>query len=262
MLLETACQTVREHGAGTYRICSRDGRRATRRLFCNPGTTLLCEFLPRKRRKGTPISPAEISLWNTLAKMKTSSRTQSSFDIFRHNFVLIERYTTSSGLWPSKCASAKRFLANPTSELRAFYDHLTMDPEKRHKDWTAWYEKGEKEAVRLGANAFSIDELCSLCRRGGIKSIPYPHKEHDTAYMAAAIRKMIDQKSPHSGMPLEQSYEGLSWTGPRYDHDARVRWDNSSDEPRGWYDEEYHGCGNGYYWIMLDASHAMFIEKD
>lgn len=30
----------------------------------------------------------------------------------------------------------------------------------------------------------------------------------------------------------------------------------------GYYSEEYTGCGNGYYSILLDAKHALFCEKD
>ena len=30
----------------------------------------------------------------------------------------------------------------------------------------------------------------------------------------------------------------------------------------GYYSEEYTGCGNGYYYILLDAKHALFCEKD
>jgi hypothetical protein len=30
----------------------------------------------------------------------------------------------------------------------------------------------------------------------------------------------------------------------------------------GYYSEEYTGCANGYYYILLDAKHALFCEKD
>lgn len=261
MLNETACRAVTEHGPGPYRITMPDGKTVIRRLFCNPGSTLLCEFLPRKRRKGTVVPPAEISSWKDVAKVEAGPQ-KESFDIFRHNLQKIVRYTSASGLWPSKRESAERFLANPDQQLRSFFGLLTMSSDRRHEDWTGWYRDVCGEAARLGAGAFSIDELEALCREAGIKSIPYPDRERDSGYMRQAIRNVIEKKTPHSGMPVEQSFDGLSWRSPRYDHSARVRWDNGTGEPRGWYDEEYHGCGNGYYWIMLDGSHAMFIEKD
>ena len=30
----------------------------------------------------------------------------------------------------------------------------------------------------------------------------------------------------------------------------------------GYYSEEYTGCANGYYYLLLDAKHALFYEKD
>lgn len=262
MNIDTACRTVREHGPGTYAITLPDGKTVRKRLFCNPGSTLLCEFLPRKRRKGTPLSPAIISAWISVCKEENAKKEKSSFDVFRHNFEKIVRYTSASGLWPGHLTAAKAFLTLPDNDQRAFHALLTTPNEQRHKDWSAWYEKTCKEADRLGFGKLSVDELEALCRPNGIKSIPYQHPENDTAFMANAIRTVIETKSPHSGLPIEKSFLGISWRSPRYDHSARVRWDNTAQEPRGWYDEEYHGCGNGYYWLLLDASHAMFCEKD
>jgi hypothetical protein len=30
----------------------------------------------------------------------------------------------------------------------------------------------------------------------------------------------------------------------------------------GWYSEEYRNCGNGHYYLALDATHAVYYEKD
>ena len=31
---------------------------------------------------------------------------------------------------------------------------------------------------------------------------------------------------------------------------------------RGWYSEEYRNCGNGHYYLLFDATHAIFYEDD
>ena len=31
---------------------------------------------------------------------------------------------------------------------------------------------------------------------------------------------------------------------------------------RGWYSEEYRDCGNGHYYLLIDAKHAIFSEND
>jgi hypothetical protein len=51
------------------------------------------------------------------------------------------------------------------------------------------------------------------------------------------------------------------------------RWTNGYDNTisvevckdgkfRGWYSEEYRQCGNGHYYLLFDATHAIFYEDD
>lgn len=44
----------------------------------------------------------------------------------------------------------------------------------------------------------------------------------------------------------------------KYDHS--FRYDPGVN--RAWYNEEYHNCGNGYYYLALDENTAIFYEKD
>ena len=51
----------------------------------------------------------------------------------------------------------------------------------------------------------------------------------------------------------------------RASYDVRFQYkpaDETCDEPRGWYSEEYKGCGNGHYYIALNGTHALFMEDD
>lgn len=45
-----------------------------------------------------------------------------------------------------------------------------------------------------------------------------------------------------------------------YDNSVEVRFDD--DCARGWYSEEYLNCGNGHYYLLFDATHAIFYEDD
>lgn len=270
MNIEIACREVQQKGPSTYRIRYQDGKTETKRLFSNPGTFLLCEMLPRKRKKGKIINSSLINTMTAIEKMpekKSASRNEPSFDAFRHNLVKVYRYTLASGLWPSTCKGAKAMTETPDDKLRALFDlfenHWEKTGEgKTYKDFSEWYSAVEKAASELGGGCFSVDELDNLRKPCAIKSIPFPKKDRDSGLIRTAIQNVIKNRSPHSGMPVEQSYIGLSWRSPRYDHDARVRWENGKDEPCGYYSEEYHNCGNGYYWILLDHQHAMFVEKD
>ena len=45
-------------------------------------------------------------------------------------------------------------------------------------------------------------------------------------------------------------------------YDNRLEVVNINGMFLGYYSEEYTGCLNGYYYILLDAKHALFCEKD
>ena len=46
-----------------------------------------------------------------------------------------------------------------------------------------------------------------------------------------------------------------------YDCSVEVRFDDNG-VGRAWYSEEYVGCANGWYYLMFDATHAIFYDKD
>lgn len=266
MKIETACRTVQDGGPGAYRITFNNGRAERRRLFCNPGTLLLCEMLPRKRRKGTIISLAEISGMEKIEKMPDVKTKTTSFDIFRHNFEKIYRYTLSSGLSPNKNKGAKALLDAPEKDLRELYDMLDNHWDKIGKgkpfaEFGDWYNAVIRKASELGGGCFSVDELENLRNARSIKSIPYPCRERESEFIRIAIESVVKNHSPHSGMPIGESYAGMEWRG-KYDYSIHIRWENGSDQACGHYAEEYHGCGNGYYWLLLDHNHVMFVEKD
>ena len=45
-------------------------------------------------------------------------------------------------------------------------------------------------------------------------------------------------------------------------YDNSVEIANRDGEKLAWYSEEYRGCGNGHYYLMFDATHAIFYEDD
>ena len=54
--------------------------------------------------------------------------------------------------------------------------------------------------------------------------------------------------------------------------DIRFAWRNVYDNTleiigmndiyRGYYSEEYRNCGNGHYYLLFDATHAIYYEDD
>ena len=45
-------------------------------------------------------------------------------------------------------------------------------------------------------------------------------------------------------------------------YDNTVEIANRDGKKLAWYSEEYRRCGNGHYYLMFDATHAIFYEDD
>ena len=57
---------------------------------------------------------------------------------------------------------------------------------------------------------------------------------------------------------LEHKVESRESARASYD----VSFSYNPELSKAWYSEEYKGCGNGHYYLALDAAHALFYEDD
>jgi hypothetical protein len=51
-------------------------------------------------------------------------------------------------------------------------------------------------------------------------------------------------------------------TDGRFTNGYDVTFNYQPEDNKAWYSEEYRGCGNGHYYLALDATHALFYEDD
>ena len=72
--------------------------------------------------------------------------------------------------------------------------------------------------------------------------------KHDNHYVKECISNALAEKRRYCSGRYRTSY------------DVSFEYDPSRN--MAWYSEEYKDCGNGYYYIALDANTALFIEKD
>lgn len=72
--------------------------------------------------------------------------------------------------------------------------------------------------------------------------------KHDNRYVKECISNALAEKRRYCSERYRTSY------------DVSFEYDPSRN--MAWYSEEYKDCGNGYYYIALDANTALFIEKD
>ena len=63
------------------------------------------------------------------------------------------------------------------------------------------------------------------------------------------IQEAVDKKQPYS----------LSWRG---NYDYSLEFKQCETGYKGWLSQEFKGCGNGHYWLMISPSQAIFAESD
>ena len=77
----------------------------------------------------------------------------------------------------------------------------------------------------------------------------YRYNKWDRKHYNADVEKAIANKKNYS----------RRWTNG-YDNTLEIIFND--DYPRGWYSEEFRNSGNGHYYLLFDATHAIFYEDD
>lgn len=148
---------------------------------------------------------------------------KSDIENLRHNLRRVEKYLTNSGLWASKLARVAEYLAMTDDELQNEYNN------------------------QFENSPFGLDSMLAMCENKAIKTANYYKYAHFTK---ERVKEAIANKGDFQDF-WEKGY------------DNRIALETGKDgEYRGWYSEEYRGCGNGHYYFLLDETHVLFIEND
>lgn len=218
---------VKENNGKKFSITFNCGYTMKKRLFISTCDNI-CEFANRSRTKGRIISTIGIiSIKPMLHTDETEIR------MCRNNLKNVVKYLSASGLWQPMLDSAKYFLTLSDDVL------LSM------RTWDGYY-KVMDSLKGQGIQWFGMDCFANLFITP-IKTMRL--NRYDREFHKNRINQTFVNKDNISH----------SWRNG-YDNSYEVRFDN--DYPRGWYSEQYKGCGNGHYYFLLDNCHALFGEND
>ena len=109
--------------------------------------------------------------------------------------------------------------------------------------------RAELEAVGEITEAHGVDS-CSLAYLYSEKAIKAP--DYTTSGSKADWRERDLTEKIKALTPFRES-----WRGRSYDISMSIQADGSA-----FYSEEYRNCGNGHYFLLLDARHAIHLEDD
>lgn len=144
-----------------------------------------------------------------------------------------------SGLWGSIKECIEHFFELPETEQRELVNDIITDS----------YEKFYKQTWGDGKYAWvrCHQVFCTFTNKRCWKSIAWHKWERER--MSAEVTECIK-----NGTEFRRSWEN------GYDNTVEIA--SLNGEKLAWYSEEYRNCGNGHYYIMFDATHAIFYEND
>ena len=144
-----------------------------------------------------------------------------------------------SGLWGSIKECIEHFFELPETEQRELVNDIITDS----------YEKFYKQTWGDGKYAWvrCHQVFCTFTNKRCWKSIAWHKWERER--MSAEVTECIK-----NGTEFHRRWEN--------GYDNTVEISSLNGEKLAWYSEEYRHCGNGWYYLMFDATHAIFYEKD
>ena len=258
MTSEDIKRFIEEHGAGKYSIEMMDystkapgGRRVARLFVATNGRP--CEMAKRSRRRGYVIGDAEAGEW--LAITAIGRKKADPATAWRKSWTRAAAMLDASGFWH-----------NVRQEIR---DGLEIGYDKiQAANKIDWAEKndGRPYAEVCAAREAAILAIDSRLGNTFIRwNMSYPAKiksmyfgkyrqEGAKAQILAAIA---------SGVPVHVDGRASYDISLEYKPAGAAGGDGAGvPYARAWYSEEFKNCGNGHYYLALDASHALFYEDD
>lgn len=226
MNYQDAVNFVRETRNRNY-VVTVNGTNYNLKLFVGGGK--LGEYRKGSRTHGYAVSIERVELWDSIDLPNKDK--QTPVEKLRKNITKCVKYLDASGLWNNINSTLKTLASYNDEQLN---DIIKLDYSVFNKFIT-------DNEMHL-----SYDELWSLIN-GKIKSINYD--SYDKEWISNNFAKAIADKTNYS----------WRWT-KGYDNSIECKM--VDDVMCAWYSEEYRGCGNGHYYLAIDAKHALFVEHD
>lgn len=162
---------------------------------------------------------------------------------------------TESGLWPEIKDEFEMALRVGYDKLlqckeadNCYDSNITWDEQQARK--TAKIKEILPELIHIGDDGkehYEVDFLWHWAPPHQIKIKAMNFGKYQNEYVLARIKAALEHKV-ESRESARASYD--------------VSFSYNPELSKAWYSEEYKGCGNGHYYLALDATHALFYEDD
>lgn len=215
---------VKTNGTGAYKVTYKDGTKKNVRLFYSQSYAFICEFKKGSRTRGYYFSLDKVA---EISKQKAKPENE----IFRHNVKRLIKCLSESHLWEDILGWAKVMEKMTEDELNAYKGMIAKEPFSSEK----------------GNGFIGVDAFWRMFEKNSIKAVNYDKYWSFESHVKEAIEK-------------GETYNSPRWE-KGYDNSVSVKMCEDG-KLRGWYSEEFRNCGNGWYYLLIDAKHAIFSERD
>lgn len=201
----------------------------------------LCVFRRRSTRYGHIMTEADAA--EIISAAPVASQTQCAGDKWRKSWQNVARRLALSGLWPDVLKQINTGLSIGYGKIKA--------AEKTEAPAGMEYAEAQKyiDAQRAAIDARIVSDTWYLYHMSGparVKSMYFGRWSGHKEKMAAIKNALKDKK--------ETRITGRASYDVTYNYEPKTA--------RAWYSEEFKGCGNGHYYLAIDATGALFYETD
>jgi len=254
-LIEEKAKTILANGLSTVSAIGifDSGEKRKLRIFKSAQGNY-CYKASHKIRYGYPLNT--LPLIDLLPAVTLNHKSESQ--IWYDSWFKVKQRLEKSKLWPEVLSDVNIALDVGYEKLNKAYTQYWID----NKDIPA-KEKYAKNDELNAKKIKDIDERLTetiadgrLCANTSI--IWYMHRP-------AKVKKMrfckYGNEEVLQRIALAMQNKQQCFESGRTNYD--IGFEYSPDKGnKAWYSEEFKGCGNGHYYLALDATHALFYEND
>jgi hypothetical protein len=176
-------------------------------------------------------------------------------DKWEHSWKTVLKYLENSGFWGEIAEDIRVALELGRDKIIQAYD---INHEYNHDSNLSYQEERKLQAERIKA----IDGRLVKYRDDGSF---YPNSEilwhiRYPARVKTMYFGKYENKNKMEAIKIAmQSKTSITVFG-RYNYDVHLEY--NAEKGKAWWSEEYKNCGNGHYYLALDATHVLFYEDD